>query len=88
LSQEPVKWSRAWGKKFSISFSLQLLISWLAPSQRLDLTNGLPETIQRCGSLLLLGLVEAFGLILVWLTRKLQNKIQENTKKTPITPWF
>jgi hypothetical protein len=27
---------------FCISFSLQLLISWLAPSRRLDLTNGLP----------------------------------------------
>jgi hypothetical protein len=29
------------GQDFSISFSLQLLISWLAPSRRLDLTNGL-----------------------------------------------
>jgi hypothetical protein len=29
------------GQDFCISFSLQLLISWLAPSWRLDLTNGL-----------------------------------------------
>jgi hypothetical protein len=29
------------GLDFSISFSLQLLISWLAPNRRLDLTNGL-----------------------------------------------
>ncbi len=42
MSQESVQWSRAWGRKVSISFSLQLLISWLAPSRRLDLTNGLP----------------------------------------------
>jgi hypothetical protein len=30
------------GQDFSISFSLQLLISWLAPSRCLNLTNGLP----------------------------------------------
>jgi hypothetical protein len=29
------------GQDFSISFSLQLLISWLVLSRRLDLTNGL-----------------------------------------------
>jgi hypothetical protein len=29
------------GQDFSISFSLQLLISWLAPIWRLDLTNSL-----------------------------------------------
>jgi hypothetical protein len=60
LSQESVQWSRAWGRIFGISFSLQLLISWLAPSRRLDLTNGLVGIIQRCGTLLLPGLVETY----------------------------
>jgi hypothetical protein len=31
------------GQDFCISNSLQLLISWLAPRRRLDLTNGLPR---------------------------------------------
>jgi hypothetical protein len=85
LSQESVQWSRAWGRKFSISFSLQLLISWLAPSWCLDLTNGLPgdhsalwfSSVAGIGRSLLID----FGLV----DKKTTRELQENTKKTPIT---
>jgi hypothetical protein len=63
------------GQDFSISFSLQLLISWPTPSRCLNLTNGLPgDHSEVAGTLLFPGLVEAFGLNSVWLTKKIPQE--------------